>query len=657
MAGPVGAEAPVMATTSAEPGQAELDKAEWRAFAAFLLGAAEGVRWVDRELAGEALFRTSAAVVRGAATLPSAVAPGAAPSVRQAAGGPDLPRLSDGQLVSLVVAAERLSRMAMAVRGRGALELFERWAADDPRVPGEREAARPTERAADVAASWVAAELAPACGVSQLAVGKWLAAARSLGAPGRLPLTRAAFDQGRVDWAKVAEIVRVTADLNDDQAAQVEGRVVPGTLLPLRPDELPVEGMSARDGSGSSRGGHPDTDPVTEVLAPAEDAPVCTARTRTVPQLRGALAAAVLTVDPAGAAARRRAAREARAVLLYPLDEALGRLQADVPLEDLARIGALLDAAAVRARAARDPRTADQVRADTLVGLILDGALDTAAPWAHALLGEGVLRAEDDEPAPADAPKRPAEDGGPPADAPSEHPPRYHRSAGNESRRPAVRTLLTMTMETFLGLRDDPAYLDRYGPIAADMARDLARDGTWRCAVLDGAHGTVLGLGRATWRGGHAPGARLRDLTSVTYQCCSYPGCGTRADRCDFEHAVPWPAGATCSCNGHPVCRRHHRLKTAGLVDVRPSCDPEHPPGTVIWTTVTGRRYLATPPPAVPATDDDPSATDPGLTRRSLQERRRRSLHREGKPGPARAAPSVRTTPSEKTADGRPPPF
>jgi hypothetical protein len=153
-----------------------------------------------------------------------------------------------------------------------------------------------------------------------------------------------------------------------------------------------------------------------------------------------------------------------------------------------------------------------------------------------------------------------------------------------------------MTLETMLGLRDDPAYLDRYGPIAARIARDLARDGTWRCAVLDDTHGTVLGLGHATYRSGYAPGARLRDLTAHTYRQCSFPTCRARAQICDYEHAVRWPDGVTCSCNGHPVCRRHHRLKTAGLIRIQMSTDPAHPPGSVIWTTRTGRRYLSTPP-------------------------------------------------------------
>jgi hypothetical protein len=103
-----------------------------------------------------------------------------------------VPRLDDGQVVCLVAAAERLSRMAAAVRGQAALELFHRWTAASPTWPvpvggsgvTPEQAAR-AERlramirdnstirdgdvwdAEDLAASCVDAEISAACGVSQ----------------------------------------------------------------------------------------------------------------------------------------------------------------------------------------------------------------------------------------------------------------------------------------------------------------------------------------------------------------------------------------------------------------------------------------------------------------------------------------------------------
>ena len=50
-------------------------------------------------------------------------------------------------------------------------------------------------------------------------------------------------------------------------------------------------------------------------------------------------------------------------------------------------------------------------------------------------------------------------------------------------------------------------------------------------------------------------------------------------------------------------------MKTTGLLQIRPSTDPTHPTGTLIWTTLTGRRYLARPPTATPTHSDIHNAT------------------------------------------------
>jgi hypothetical protein len=163
-----------------------------------------------------------------------------------------------------------------------------------------------------------------------------------------------------------------------------------------------------------------------------------------------------------------------------------------------------------------------------------------------------------------------------------------------------VNVLLVMTLETLLGLRDDPAYLDRYGPVPADLARDLAANGTFRCAATDDQHATILGLGKGTYTDTYRPGPRLADLTRATWQRCSWPGCrnrGTRPGQCDLDHAKPWPAGVTCSCNISTLCRRHHRLKTHLGMVLEPSGDPADPPGTLRWHLPSGRTYRSRPQP------------------------------------------------------------
>jgi hypothetical protein len=78
---------------------------------------------------------------------------------------------------------------------------------------------------------------------------------------------------------------------------------------------------------------------------------------------------------------------------------------------------------------------------------------------------------------------------------------------------------------------------------------------------------------------------RARDLT------CRFPNCDRPAAYADFDHTVPWPVGPTHASGGKLLCRQHHLAKTfwAGWSDV------QHPDGTVVWTTPTGRTYTTRP--------------------------------------------------------------
>lgn len=55
-------------------------------------------------------------------------------------------------------------------------------------------------------------------------------------------------------------------------------------------------------------------------------------------------------------------------------------------------------------------------------------------------------------------------------------------TVGGAAHRPPSRTevRVTVALSTLLGLDDAPADLAGYGPITAEAARALARDGTWR---------------------------------------------------------------------------------------------------------------------------------------------------------------------------------
>ena len=151
-------------------------------------------------------------------------------------------------------------------------------------------------------------------------------------------------------------------------------------------------------------------------------------------------------------------------------------------------------------------------------------------------------------------------------------------------------------------------------PIAAGMAREVAEHGTWRCAVVDGTHGTLLGLGRASLTPNYRPGKALVGFTRVRDETCTFPGCRQPAHRCDLDHRDRHPRGPTYECNLAALCRRHHRLKHEAGFQVRISSHPGDPPGTVSWTTPAGLTYPR-PPTRLPvagggssvsADDDDP---------------------------------------------------
>ena len=88
----------------------------------------------------------------------------------------------------------------------------------------------------------------------------------------------------------------------------------------------------------------------------------------------------------------------------------------------------------------------------------------------------------------------------------------------------------------------------------------------------------------------YTPSRKLRDLVRARTTTCDAPGCDAQARHCDLDHAVPYPAGATCQCNLGPKCRRHHRAKQA------PGWRVEQPePGIVRWTLPNGRTHTTRP--------------------------------------------------------------
>ena len=285
-----------------------------------------------------------------------------------------------------------------------------------------------------------------------------------------------------------------------------------------------------------------------------EDAILPRACGQTPTRLRRSLARAVIAADPAVAADRHRIAARERRAWLTALPDAMCELTFRMSAPDGVEVWNRLDQHARTARNGGDPRTLDQLRVDTLVDLL--ACNDTAQSDPRSTTGSG-----------------PSSTSG------------AGSGSGSGSRRATAHVLVTVAADTLLGLDEEPAELDGYGPVPATLARTIAawHDATWRRILTDPATGTLLEYGRTTY----IPPAALADHVVTRDRTCTFPGCGIAAARCDLDHLIPYPAGPTSPDNLHPLCRRHHLLKHRGRWTVTTD------PGTrdLAWTSPAGRRH------------------------------------------------------------------
>ncbi|MBT2547160.1 HNH endonuclease signature motif containing protein [Arthrobacter sp. ISL-65] len=156
---------------------------------------------------------------------------------------------------------------------------------------------------------------------------------------------------------------------------------------------------------------------------------------------------------------------------------------------------------------------------------------------------------------------------------------------------PGAQVLVTVPVFSLLGLTEEPAMLDGYGPIPPSMARALVADGaqSFRRVLIDPRDGAPLEIGRASYR---IPKAmrqwlRLRDAK------CTFPSCNNRSLDNDADHLLAWAdGGGTGISNLGQPCPKHHRLKHNSAWTPT-AASANDPPG---WTSPTGRRYTSEQP-------------------------------------------------------------
>jgi hypothetical protein len=98
---------------------------------------------------------------------------------------------------------------------------------------------------------------------------------------------------------------------------------------------------------------------------------------------------------------------------------------------------------------------------------------------------------------------------------------------------------VVIDLPTLLRMADNPADMPGCGPVAAEIARQLAADAKWRAWLTDTVGGQVIATSPSTYR----PTAAVARLVRAREPYCRMPGC--RAEITDLDHVIPFPKGAT----------------------------------------------------------------------------------------------------------------
>ncbi len=93
---------------------------------------------------------------------------------------------------------------------------------------------------------------------------------------------------------------------------------------------------------------------------------------------------------------------------------------------------------------------------------------------------------------------------------------------------------------------------------------------------------------------GYRPSTALQEFVRMRDLTCRFPNCDVSADRCDVDHAIPWPFGPTHPSNLRCLCRKNHLLKTFWAGDGGWS-DRQDSDGTITWTSPNGQTYTTEP--------------------------------------------------------------
>ena len=184
---------------------------------------------------------------------------------------------------------------------------------------------------------------------------------------------------------------------------------------------------------------------------------------------------------------------------------------------------------------------------------------------------------------------------------------------------------------TVSGESATPGYLPGFGALPAETVRDLATRARVR---------PLKPADKFTAEPQYRPSTALAEFIRARDLCCRFPGCEVPAEFCDIDHSVAWAAGGpTHPSNIHLKCRAHHLLKTFWCGE-NGWAEQQHPDGTIVFTSPSGRTYtttpggalffpdLATPTETLTVAHADPPPDNPGRTLMMPTRQRTRAAER-----------------------------
>ena len=141
-------------------------------------------------------------------------------------------------------------------------------------------------------------------------------------------------------------------------------------------------------------------------------------------------------------------------------------------------------------------------------------------------------------------------------------------------------------LATLTRLANDPGELAGYGPVIADIARQVAErqpEAVWHWTVTDPDTDQTIhnGITRRPPTTGQRRQVESRNST------CIFPGCRMPATDCDLDHRIPWAEGGpTTTDQLVPLCRHDHQIRHRFGWKHQPLANGDHQ-----WISRLGHQY------------------------------------------------------------------